>query len=44
MKCYWKYDNIAETQRQYRMLFQADPRMWFTTSGMKNMPEKDVTV
>lgn len=25
INCYWKYENVAEVQKQYRREFQADP-------------------
>ena len=44
LKCYWKYENTVEVQRQFSREFQEEPPRRVSISGMSNKIEADGTV
>ena len=44
LKCYWKYENTVEVQRQFRMEFGTDPPMRLTITRIRDKFEADGTV
>lgn len=44
LKCYWKCENIAELQRQFRAKFQTDPPTRLTIARIRDRFEADGTV
>ncbi|CAM1299642.1 Uncharacterised protein r2_g956 [Pycnogonum litorale] len=44
LKCYWKYENAVEVQRQFRTEFQREPPTRVTISRIKDKFEADGTV
>ncbi|GBN70631.1 hypothetical protein AVEN_206261-1 [Araneus ventricosus] len=44
LKCYWKDENLAEVQKQYRRKFQEDPPMLLTINRIKDKFERNGTV
>lgn len=44
LKCYWKYENAVEVQRQFRREYQDDPPTRLTIRRIRDKFEADGTV